>query len=162
MSHPATIMWGRRVRLFMVGLAACATLSLTGLPASADTGPGCRLRGDATIETGDRASGHAHSTDYLASLGTGAWRHVTPSGERFDARVYIFSCHSNAGEVADLEGTGSFRGSDVELTLQVHIEDLERFASPDWYSMAIFNGSTLVYGTAGNVASGDFTVEVTS
>lgn len=103
-----------------------------------------------------------HSTDYLASLGTGAWRHVTPSGERFDARFHHFGCHSNADEVADLEGTGSFRGSDVVLTLQVRIEDLERFASPDWYSMAIFNGSTLVYGTAGNVVSGDFTVEVAS
>lgn len=67
----------------------------------------------------------------------------------------------NTGNVGDFDGVGRFDGSDVDLTLMVHIEDRKPLDQPDFYSMAIFDGTTLIYTTAGQVTGGDFRVTST-
>ena len=148
-------------RVAVVVLAACFVLATAAVPAQAGGGPRCRLRGDVAIATGDRAAGNGHTTDFVSNLGTGVWRHVTASGDRFDGRISILECHSNTGEIANIEGTGSFRGSDVVLTLIAHIEDRARLGQPDYYSIGIFAGATLVYTAAGPALAGDLSVTIT-
>ena len=123
--------------------------------------PGCRIQASAAIVTGDSVGGIVRSTDLAASVGSGHWRHTTPADERFRARIEVLSCHVNTGNVADFEGVGRFAGSDVDLRLMYHIEDRTPIGQADFLSMAIFDGPTLIYTTAGPVAEGDFRVTVT-
>jgi hypothetical protein len=111
---------------------------------------------------GDRASGNAHTTNFQANLGTGHWRHVTFLGDRFDGRISVLGCHSNTGDIADIEGTGSFRGSAAILTFFGHIEDRTRLGESDVYSIALYNGTTLVYSTGGAAVVGDFGVTISA
>jgi hypothetical protein len=151
-----------RPRLFLVILTTLALfMTIMATPATADAEPRCRLSGSAIITTGDTASGSAHTTDFVANLGTGRWRHITPSGDRFDGRIAILSCHSNTGDIADVEGIGSFRGSTVVLTFLLHIEDRASLGEPDYYAAGFFSGMTSVYSTAGSVVAGDFAVTIT-
>lgn len=153
-------LWSRTSGRLVVALCVLGALGLMTAPASAIPGAECRLSGDATITTGDSASGRAKTTDLVANLGTGRWRHFTATGERFDGRLSVLGCHSNTGDIADIEGTGSFRGSSAVLVFFAHIEDRTRLGEPDLYTIAIFNGTTLVYNTIGDVVSGGFTVTI--
>jgi hypothetical protein len=135
---------------------------LVAAPAQADPSPRCRLNGDAMVSTGDRGSGSAHTTDFQSNLGTGHWRHVTFAGDRFDGRLSLVSCHDNTGHIADLEGKGSFQGSTVVLTFFAHFEDRTDLGQPDYYSIGLFSGTTLVYATAGQVVEGDLEVTITA
>jgi hypothetical protein len=150
----------RAVSCLLVVLLAAAALVSIAAPARADSGPRCRVNGDGTIATGDQASGNGHTTDFQSNLGTGHWRHVTTFRERFDGRLSILGCHANTGDIANMQGTGSFQGSAVVLDFYLHLEDRTGLGEPDYYSIGIFAGSTLVYTTAGQVASGDFRVMI--
>ena len=147
-------------RLTVALATAALAVTVASSTSHAITEPGCRIQASAAIATGDSVGGTVRSTDLAASVGSGHWRHTTPAGERFRADIGSASCHRNTGSVGDFEGVGRFAGSDVDLTLMAHVEDLAGFGAPDFYSMAIFDGPTLIYTTAGPVVDGDFRVTV--
>jgi hypothetical protein len=160
MMKPTSTRSGRRRITVVVAILSAAIVASAALSSASQAIPGdsCRIQASATIATGDGLSGTIRSTNLAISEGAGHWRHTTPAGERFRADIDSASCHTNTGNIGDFEGTGRFAGSDVELTLMGHVEDLASFGGPDWYSMAIFDGATLIYTTAGPVVDGDVRV----